>query len=101
MPRLCRPRDQVFHRDDSEVRSSTAIQNPTALVGYLFSRPVTTIRGPAIVFVEPLRDARENKCQGVAPGVPHVGVQKADISVSVHVIVVGWTECWVRYDDLG
>src|SRR5580693_539372 len=101
MPRLCQPRDQGSRLGGSEVQSSTAMQNPAALVGHLFSRPMTAVCGPAVVFVEPLRDARENKCQGMASWVPHVWVEKAHVSILIHVVVVRRPERRVRYQYLG
>src|SRR6266545_7381980 len=100
MPRLCRPRDQVSRPDDSEARSWTAMQNPGALVGYLFAGPVAAVCGPAVVFVEPLRDEPENKRKGVASRVPHIRVEKAHVAVLIHVVVVCWPERRVRYEDL-
>src|SRR5487761_1268203 len=100
MLRLARPRDRVSRLDESEVPSWIAIRNPKALVGHLFAGPMAAVRGPAVVFIEPLGNARQDKCQGVASRIPHVGVEKTNVSISVHVVIVCWPEGWVGDQDL-
>ena len=63
---------------------------------YLRSGPVTAIRDPAIVFVEPFGDAAKYEGQGVTPRIPHIRVKETNVSVFVHMIVVGRPEGRVR-----